>query len=136
MKRRLARLLAAALTVLFGVVGLSVVQSPSGASAADASRFDPGLIISDSVFFDFGSMSEAAIQNFLESKVPNCKAVTGQPKCLRDYVTNIPDTVGTAGHCASITGQQNVKASTVIYQVAHGSARSLVALVDLFAGQV
>jgi hypothetical protein len=139
MKRRLARLLAAALTVLFGVVGLSAVQSQSGASAADASRFDPGLIISDSVFFDFGSMSEAAIQNFLESKVPNCKAVTGQPKCLRDYVTNIPDTVGTAGHCASITGQQNVKASTVIYQVARAcgiNPRVLIVLLQKEQGLV
>ncbi|MFM6963906.1 MAG: hypothetical protein ACKOWJ_06595, partial [Micrococcales bacterium] len=118
MKRRAFRLLAAALTVLFGVVGLSAVTAPVTAQAADASRFDPGMIISDSVFFDFGAMNEASIQNFLESKVPNCKAITGQPKCLRDYVTSIPETVGSAGHCSNVPAQANVKASTVIYTVA------------------
>ena len=97
------------------------------------------MIISDSVFFDFGSMSEAAIQNFLESKVPNCKAITGQPKCLRDYVTNIPDTVGSAGHCSNVTGEQGVKASHVIYVVARAcgvNPRVLIVLLQKEQGLV
>lgn len=118
MKQRRYRLLASALILLLGVVGLSATKTQSPAAAADASRFDPGMIISDSVFFDFGSMTQDAIQRFLENQVPNCKAIAGQPKCLRDYTTNIPDTIGVAGHCASVSAQQGVKASAVIYQVA------------------
>ncbi|MEY4492553.1 MAG: hypothetical protein RL085_964, partial [Actinomycetota bacterium] len=54
MSSRINRFLALATTVLLVLVGISAIDSKNEATAADASRFDPGLIISDSVFYDFG----------------------------------------------------------------------------------
>lgn len=42
------------------------------ASALDGSQFNPGRIIDDSVFYNSNSMSVAQIQEFLDSKMPNC----------------------------------------------------------------
>ncbi|MEN9713783.1 MAG: hypothetical protein RLZZ164_447 [Actinomycetota bacterium] len=138
MKQRALRLVAIAAILLLGVVGLSIIKSPN-AIAADASRFDPGMIISDSVFFDFGTMTQPAIQNFLESKVPNCKAVAGQPKCLRDYISDIPETIGSAGHCSNVPAANNVLASQVIYTVARAcgvNPRVLIVLLQKEQGLV
>ncbi|MCF8524240.1 MAG: hypothetical protein K9G07_02495, partial [Aquiluna sp.] len=49
------------------------VQSPAEA-APSASTFDPGLIVSDSVFYDFGTMTVPQIQAFLDSRVAECRA--------------------------------------------------------------
>jgi putative cell wall-binding protein len=66
--RRSWQLLALALVVLF----LSVdVASPG--KAANGADFDPGYIISDEQFYDYGSMSASEIQSFLASKVPTCQ---------------------------------------------------------------
>ena len=52
------------------------VQSPrtatSTSTATDATgpAFDPGYIISDPLFFDFGTMTADDIQDFLAEKVP------------------------------------------------------------------
>ena len=83
------------LLAFIGVTALDVA-SPA-ANAADASRFDPGLIISDSVFYDFGTMKVSDIQRFLESKVPTCKAKAGDPTCLRNYVDDELDKPGEDG---------------------------------------
>ena len=115
---RLNRFLALAVSLLLVLVGISAITANSKADAADASRFDPGLIISDSVFYDFGTMSVADIQRFLESKVPVCKANDGGPTCLRDYVTDELDKVGEDGKCQSMSAKQNVKASQLIYDIA------------------
>ncbi len=104
-------------TLLLGLVGLVAIQTPA-ANAADASRFDPGLIISDSVFYDFGTMTAAEIQRFLESKVPTCKANDGGPTCLRDYVMDTPEKAGEDGKCAPMPAKSNVKASQIIYDIA------------------
>jgi len=65
MKNPLNRAIAIATSLLLGLIGLVAIQAPA-ANAADASRFDPGLIISDSVFYDFGTMTAAEIQFFME----------------------------------------------------------------------
>ena len=115
---RINRFLAFAVSLLLVLVGISAITANTKADAADASRFDPGLIISDSVFYDFGTMSVADIQRFLESKVPVCKANDGGPTCLRDYVTDELDKVGEDGKCQSMSAKQNVKASQLIYDIA------------------
>ena len=118
MSSRINRFLALATSVLLVLVGISAIDSKNEATAADASRFDPGLIISDSVFYDFGTMTVADIQRFLESKVPVCKANDGGPTCLRDYVTDQLEKVGEDGKCQSMPAKQNVKASQIIYDIA------------------
>jgi LysM repeat protein len=118
MTNRLNRFLALAVSFLLVLVGISAISAKQEATAADASRFDPGLIISDSVFYDFGTMTAADIQRFLESKVPVCKANDGGPTCLRDYVTDELEKVGEDGKCQSMPAKQNVKASQIIYDIA------------------
>ena len=41
-------------------------------SAVDSTKWDPGLIISDSLFFNKDSMSKSEIQSFLAKKNPTC----------------------------------------------------------------
>ncbi|MEY4321180.1 MAG: hypothetical protein RLZZ471_1121 [Actinomycetota bacterium] len=111
------RLIAIATALLLGLIGLVAIQAPA-ANAADASRFDPGLIISDSVFYDFGTMTANEIQRFLESKVPVCKANDGGPTCLRDYVMDTPEKPGEDGKCVAMPAKTNQKASQIIYDIA------------------
>lgn len=118
MKLRPNRFLALALSLVLVLTGISAIQTTSSADAADASRFDPGLIISDSVFYDFGTMTVADIQRFLESKVPVCKANDGGPTCLRDYVSDQLEKAGEDGKCAAMPAKANIRASEIIYNIA------------------
>jgi LysM repeat protein len=118
MKLRPNRFLALALSLVLVLTGISAIQTTSSADAADASRFDPGLIISDSVFYDFGTMTVADIQRFLESKVPVCKANDGGPTCLRDYVSDQLEKTGEDGKCAAMPAKANIRASEIIYNIA------------------
>jgi len=110
-----SKYLGLALTVLLTLVGLSPV-SPS--KALDGSKFDPGLIISDSVFFDFGSMTVDEIQRFLESQVPVCKSGSDGMPCLRNYKTDTPEKSADPGKCAYMPAQKNISAAQIIYNVA------------------
>ena len=49
---------------------------------ADLSKFQAGNIISDAVFFDKSTMTEAQIQAFLEKMVPSCRSGY---TCLKDW---------------------------------------------------
>ena len=138
MKKALIRLASLVTALTLGVVGLIAIQSPA-AEAADASRFDPGLIVSDSVFYDFGTMTVDQIQRFLESKVPVCKANDGGPTCLRDYVMNTPEKIGEDGHCASMPAKTAQKASQIIYDVARAcgiNPRALIVILQKEQGLV
>ncbi|MFM6977705.1 MAG: LysM peptidoglycan-binding domain-containing protein [Micrococcales bacterium] len=138
MRKRLNRLVAIATSMLLGLIGLVAIQAPA-ANAADASRFDPGLIISDSVFYDFGTMTANEIQRFLESKVPVCKANDGGPTCLRDYVMDTPEKTGEDGKCTSMPAKTNQKASQIIYDIARAcgiNPRVLIVLLQKEQGLV
>ena len=110
-------LLATGLIALPAVSELPNVK-PQAAVAADASRFDPGLIISDSVFYDFGTMTVADIQRFLESKVPVCRDGDGGPKCIRNYIMDTPAKDGEDGRCEAMPAKKDQTAAQIIYDVA------------------
>jgi LysM repeat protein len=112
---RLVAILVSALLVAIGFVALSAAPK---AQAADASKFDPGLIISDSVFYDFGTMTANEIQRFLNSKLPTCNDNDGGPKCIKDYVADTPAVEGEDGWCDSVPAAQNQTAAQIIYTVA------------------
>jgi hypothetical protein len=86
------------LAVGFALLALAAsAYLPSGnVKAASAGNFSPAQIISDNVFNNVGSMSEADIQNFLNSKVPVCDTwhSSSHPQyqppftCLKDYQEN------------------------------------------------
>jgi hypothetical protein len=71
--KKLIGLVTASLMAIVGLVSIPIAIAPAQA-APPASAFDPGLIISDSVFFDFGSMTVADIQQFLDSRVSACRS--------------------------------------------------------------
>jgi hypothetical protein len=81
---------------------------------ADLSQFQAGNIISDAKFFDRGTMSEAQIQQFLQSKVPNCQAGY---VCLKDWYDTSRATSADA-MCGAYPGGYRERASAIIYKVA------------------
>jgi len=84
---------------------------------ADLSKFNPGSIISDAVFFDSSTMSEAQIDQFLRSKVSSCRAGY---TCLKDFrqntTTRAADTYCRGGY----QGGNNESAARIIYKVSQG----------------
>jgi LysM repeat protein len=80
--------------------------------------FDPGLIISDSVFYDFGTMTVADIQRFLDGRVAACRAAADRPGCLKDYRLSTPGATGSPGRCESVPAKSNITAAELIYDIA------------------
>ena len=116
MRRGMRVFVAAAAAVVMLAAGLtgSIVAAPSPAEAADLSKFKPGNIISDDVFFNHSTMSVAQIQQFLESKVSKC--LTGYT-CLINYRQDTPNRPKDP-MCSGYTGAKNESAATIIYKVA------------------
>jgi len=110
----------AAVTVLtLTVVGLVAIPSEQEPAAAlNGSMFDPGLIISDSVFYDFGTMSVADIQRFLDGRVAACRAAADRPGCIKDYRLSTPGATGSPGRCESVPAKSNITAAELIYDIA------------------
>ncbi|MDZ8161538.1 LGFP repeat-containing protein, partial [Microbacterium aquimaris] len=81
---------------------------------ADLSKFEAGNIISDEVFFDSSTMTEAQIQTFLEEKVPSCRAGY---TCLKDWYDTTRSTSADA-MCGAYSGGGSERASRIIYKVA------------------
>ena len=121
MFRRLVGLVSAVTMAVVGLVALPVAVAPANA-APPGDAFDPGLIISDSVFFDFGSMDVAGIQQFLDSRVSNCRAEDPAIDCLKSIKVEIPETPATTpqeiGPCSAIPANPQASAAEVIYSVA------------------
>jgi hypothetical protein len=119
MFRSLHKLIAAAAVLLLASVGFVVLETPERANAAlKGSMFDPGLIISDSVFYDFGTMTADDIQRFLDSKVSVCKDSDGGPRCIKDFVMDTPAIKGEDGRCASLPAAKAQTAAQIIFTVA------------------
>lgn len=55
-------------------------------STANATSFNPGRIIDDSIFTDHTSMSLSQVEKFIQSKNSNC--TNGEAPCLRNYKEN------------------------------------------------
>lgn len=108
-------LLAAGITFL--------APAPKAEAAPPGSAFDPGLIISDSVFFDFGTMTVEQIQSFLESRVQDCRADDPAIDCLKNVRVDIPETPATlpdeVGPCAAIPAKPQATAAEVIHAIAN-----------------
>ena len=115
-RKRLWAMVTTVVLALAGVVGLQVNQQ--AAHALDGSKFDPGLIISDSVYYDFGAMTVAQVQSFLNSKVPKCKIAATDPfTCLRDFHMDTPAKDAVDGRCNAIDAATNQSAAEIIVTV-------------------
>lgn len=109
---------------------LTTVNAANAVSGAD---FNPGDIISDSVFYSGYTMSSSEIQSFLNSKVPRCTlGDPGRPaggvytfpngsqtilawNCLKDYQAAVPS-LGADRYCAALNGG-NLTAAEMIYRI-------------------
>src|SRR5690606_24786875 len=83
--------------------------------------FAPGNIISDAVFTNKSTMTEAQIQAFFKSKVKTCRGGIDEDGraiiCLKDFKT---DTVNRPAdtYCKGYTGAKGESAARIIYRVA------------------
>lgn len=92
----------------------TAVTAVGGPVKTTLAGFNPGNIISDAVFTDRGTMTEAQIQSFFNSKVASCRAGY---TCLKDYRSdsvNRPADV----YCKGYTGAKGESAARIIYRVA------------------
>jgi uncharacterized protein with LGFP repeats len=97
------------------VAATAIVAGQQPASAADLADFKPGDIISDGIFFDEDTMSEAAIQSFLSAKVPSCAVANACLKSYKETTRNIP----ADPMCKSpYKGGTSETAARIIYKVA------------------
>ena len=84
--------------------------------AANLSKFNPGNIISDSVFYNYNTMSASDIQSFLNGKVSSCNS---DYTCLKNYsaaTTSKPVDAYCNGYTAS--------SSQTAAQMIHGVSQS------------
>lgn len=120
----------------FAVLGLAlslvVTGPPAKAQAADARNFDPGLIITDSLFYNGTSMSAGEIQDFLNQRLKTCLIGTppylpGAPSpsgsgntiasnCLKDFRQTTSSRPADA-YCSGYAGQPNESAAQIIEKV-------------------
>lgn len=112
------RSLATWVVVLVTALGLvaPMLVAPSRAEAAVASSFRPGAIISDAVFYDHGTMTEAEIQAFLTSRGSGCTA--GEMPCLKDYRESTTTRPLENGLCWQYSGASNESAARILRKVA------------------
>jgi uncharacterized protein with LGFP repeats len=92
---------------------------PGLQTRADLGQFDPGDIISDAVFWDSSTMTEADIQAFLNVKGVNCQ--TSNVWCIKnlrqDTYTRSSPQPSTAGCAGDYIGARSESAATILYKV-------------------
>ncbi|CAB4950618.1 unannotated protein [freshwater metagenome] len=137
---RIRKAFSTAVSVLLVIVGLTVISPANPAQAELTGKmFDPGLIISDSVFFDFGTMSVDQIQAFLNRKVPICNANDGGPTCLRNYAQDTQAKTAEDGRCDALPAKTAQSSAQIIYDIAHAcgiNPRVLIVLLQKEQGLV
>ena len=112
--------------VQFG--GAASVTPTSSAAAADGADFDPGMIISDEVFYNSSTMTAAQVQAFLNARVPTCSSGY---VCLKDYRQATQSQPARAEGCAPYAGQPSESAAQIIANVATACGINPQALIVL-----
>lgn len=109
--------LAASQTIANGIANGAVVDSAI-VKTADLSKFNPGNIISDALFYDGNAMTSAEIQRFLDQKIGRCE----NGKCLNIQNVSISSRERRVSQvtgdlvCEAIQGG-TMRASELIYRV-------------------
>ena len=120
--RRVALVGALALATAFA----PLVVAPAPAQAAPVTGFNPGNIISDSLFYNGNAMTASEVQSFLNQRVTRC--TIGDPgraagsawgnttiasKCLRNFSMNTTTKAANA-NCAAYTGRSGETAADIL----------------------
>ena len=100
------------LAALFVTDHFAADRAPQ-ASAADAAEFDPGMLITDELFFDGRAMTVAQVQSFLDEKGRNCTS-----NCLRNFAQATQSHAATS-RCDGYTGRSRETAAEIIVNVAN-----------------
>ena len=116
--RRPAARRSVGLVVLSLVASLVVVATPQGAGAANNSKFDPGYIISDLVFYDASALSVDAVQAFLSAKGTGCVPASDGTACLKDYRRATWSRAADAKCSGAYVGAADESAAAIIVKVA------------------
>lgn len=106
------------------------------AQAADGSRFDPGYLISDNLFFDGSQLGASGVQTFLNARVPACRAGF---TCVKDYRQETPTRAAISGRCAAYQGQANESAAQIIAKVGVAcgiSQKAMIVLIEKEQGLI
>jgi hypothetical protein len=131
--RSLRRRVWAVVAVLSAVAGLLTVAdlaTPAApAQAADASKFDPGMIMSDQVFYNANALTAAQAQSFIVSKGGSCTN-NGSVPCLKNLSVSSP-TIAANQYCAAIAARSGLNAGTVFATVATACGISPSVLITL-----
>lgn len=109
--------LVSALALLTPLAVANDVVSPQRAAAVSGSDFDPGMIISDSLFYDNSAMTAAQIQTFLDGKIGSCLT----DRCLNVAVLPVTSrpasySIDTGGLVCSAIAGGNLRVSELIYR--------------------
>lgn len=108
-----------ALLVAGVVSAFPVAVSPATAATVDLSAFDPGMIITNEVFYDSATMSASSIQSFLQARDPSCVTHTTSGTtytCLSDFKQTTTTRAADA-YCAAYTGKSNESAAAIMANV-------------------
>jgi hypothetical protein len=124
MFNKLRKVLVGLITLSLSLAGIVATEAPS--FALNANTFDPGWIISDSVFYDWGTMDAADIQKFLNARVATCTDDDGGPKCIKNYKEDVVGSYAIRGSlhnysdriCADVPAATNQSAAQIIAKVA------------------
>lgn len=111
MRRFVTKLTVAIASIGLLAVGAITNVTGEAANAADASKFNPGMIITDEQFYDSTSMNAKQIQQFLNEKGKDCTS-----NCLKDYRQDTQSYP--ANLCKGYRGARNESAAQIIEKVA------------------
>lgn len=112
------RLLAAATATLLAL-GLASGATPvQAAPQAGFWGYDNNLVVADSVMDDYGSMTAAQIQTFLEQQGAPCVRGSDGSPCLKNATFTTTSKAATAFCPSAYVGASGEKASTIIHKVA------------------
>ncbi|MSW63698.1 MAG: hypothetical protein F2825_02275, partial [Actinobacteria bacterium] len=101
------------------VAGYQAAEPGELAPAADINQFNPGNIISDSMFFDGDAMSADDINRFIQVKGVGCRTGNDGTPCLKDYRQNTAGRSADAnGYCRGYAGGSQDTAAVIIAKVA------------------
>ncbi|MGV9195217.1 cell wall-binding repeat-containing protein [Microbacterium sp. MC2] len=105
-----------AVALIAGMLALFSPAAPAQAADVPGSILEGGFIISDEAFFDGDAMTAAEVQTFLNGKVTTCRAKAGDPPCLKNFKTNLPEKAADR-YCKKVAARSNATAAQIIADV-------------------
>ena len=103
------------LALVLGFLTVSATTTRDAAEAATGSDFNAGNIISDSMFYNSGTMTRAEIQSFLNARVPNCRSGY---VCLKNFSQATASQSAKSEGCKAYAGSSKESGASIIAKVA------------------